>query len=387
MAERRVPATLDNIERVPVLEGEVLDREYIRRGRPVILTGLFDDAPVARLADPAVALAELADLRLPVRANPIPEFVHGRPAPAVRTVRFGAFYRELATRRSRDFCLEHDTPDALARYIPLPPYLDLGEPDDSWDSHIFMAGPGSATHLHFDADKRSVLTHQVFGRKRYVLIDPRHTRKLAPGTPPGACYASALHLDHFSEPDLAAFLRYVDAWDCILAPGETLLTPATTWHYVEYVDVALSVTLRLARNRYLQFLAEALPGTSVELQALAGCFRDEDAVGPAEAAAFAELQAAALRPFPTAEARTSVLDMLCVELCERLGLDVAGPAYHVADIQRRDRMARGVYALDEGSGGASRSGPGRARGLGAGWSRAVRRPGRRRAPDSSGPSS
>jgi hypothetical protein len=231
VAARCAPETLDNIERIPFLEPEVLDREHIRRGRPVILTRLFADAPVARLADPAVALAELGDLALPVRANPIPEYVHGRPPPRYRTVRFGTFYRELATRRTREFCIEHDTPDALARHIPLPPHMALGEPDDGWDSHIFMAGPGSATHLHFDADLRSVLTHQVLGRKRYVLIDPRHTRKLAPGTPPGACYASALHLDHFSDADLTGFLRYVDAWDCILEPGETLLTPATTWHY------------------------------------------------------------------------------------------------------------------------------------------------------------
>ena len=346
---RCAPETLDNIERVPFLEPEVLDREHIRRGRPVILTRLFADAPVARLADPAVALAELGELALPVRANPIPEYVHGRPPPLYRTVRFGTFYRELATHRTREFCIEHDTPDALARHIPLPPHMALGEPDDGWDSHIFMAGPGSATHLHFDADLRSVLTHQVLGRKRYVLIDPRHTRKLAPGTPPGACYASALHLDHFSDADLAGFLRYVDAWDCVLEPGETLLTPATTWHYIEYVDVALSVTLRLGRNRYLQFLAEALPATSVEAQALAGCFRDEDAVGPAEAAAFAELQAAALRPYPSPDARDIALDTLCVALCERLGLDVAGPGYHLTDIQRRDRMARGTYGRGEAS--------------------------------------
>jgi hypothetical protein len=220
----------------------------------------------------------------------------------------------------------------------------------------------------------------VFGRKRYVLIDPRHTRKLAPGTPPGACYASALHLDHFSEADLAGFLRYVDAWDCILEPGETLLTPATTWHYIEYVDVALSVTLRLGRNRYLRFLAEAMPATSIELQALAGCFRDEDAVGPAEAAAFAELQATALRPYPTPELRAAALDMLCVALCERLGLDVAGPAYHAADVQRRDRMARGLYALEDGGVGSSLP-----RVPGLGRSRAARRrPGRRRSPDAPG---
>jgi hypothetical protein len=333
--------TFDNVDRVAFLDPDELDRRYVRRGRPVILTEMFDDAPVRRLADPAVAVSELGRMRLPVRINPIPEYLHGRPPPRERTLSFADFHAELTSGRSDEFCIEHDTPEALSAYLPPPPHLGVSDPDDGWTSHLFMAGPGSSTHLHFDVDMRSVLTHQVFGRKRFVLIDPRQVRKLAPGAPPDACYASALHLDHFSPADLDAFLRYVDAWDCVLEPGETLLTPTTTWHYIEYLDVALSVTLRMARNRYLQFLAEALPTMSVEVQALAGCFRDADTVGPAEADAFARLYAEVARPRRSPRARAAAVDRLCVQLCEELDLPVAHPPYHLADIRRRDRMGGG----------------------------------------------
>jgi Cupin-like domain len=339
---RGVSATLDNIERIPAPDIDTVDHKYVRQGRPVILTGLYEGSPAERLADPAVARAELGQVPLPVRLNPISELLQGRDPP-IRTVGFADFYDQLAAgTAARELCIEHDVPEALAAYIPLPDYLELGEPADGWVSHMFMAGPCNVTHLHFDADKRNVLTYQLFGRKRYVVVDPAQTPKLAPGTPPAACFASALYLEHFSEADLQAFLRYVNAWDCVLEPGEVLFTPAGAWHYVEYVDVALSVTIRLSRNRYVRFLAESVEATSVELQALSTCFRDEDAVGPAEAEAFDELVAVANRVYPSSEARAAALDAVLVKLCDRLQLPVARAAYHLTDIERRARMASGV---------------------------------------------
>jgi hypothetical protein len=351
VAARRAPATLDNISRRPALRLRALDSRYLRKGRPVILTGLCDGAPVRRLADLRVARAALADLPLLVGPEPLDELLHGRAAGQEdRILRFDDFVDGLATGRVRGTCIERDTPDPLLDHFPDIPYLDLGGTDDGWVSHMFMAGPGCCTHLHYDADKRHVVTYQVFGRKRYVLVDPAQTRKLAPGGPAQVCYASSLYLQHFSQEDLLAFLRYVDAWDCILEPGEALVTPSGFWHYVEYVDVAMSVTFRLPRNPYIRFLASELPATSVEVQALAACFRDEDAVGPAEAAAFRELHAAATRHHPSEAARAAALDALCVELCERLDLPVSRPPYHRADIERRDRMARGALALSPTAG-------------------------------------
>jgi hypothetical protein len=346
VATRRTPATFDNVARVPALRPSVLDRRYLRKGRPVILTGLCDHAPIRRLADLRAAQAVLGDLELPIRADPVLSLLHGREDLLNgRVQRFEDYLDAAVAGRTRDGCIEHDTPEPLERCFPDIPYLDLGERDDGWVSHMFLAPPGASTHLHYDADKRNVVTYQVFGRKRYVLIDPAQTRKLAPGGPPAVCYASALHLQNFHADDLRAFLRYVDAWDCILGPGETLVTPSGFWHYVEYVDVALSVTFRLPRNPYVRFLASELPATSVELQALAACFRYEDAVGPAEAAAFRELHEVATRRYPSAEARGAALDILCVELCERLDLPISRPPYHLADIERRDRMASGALAL------------------------------------------
>ncbi|HMG43825.1 MAG TPA: cupin-like domain-containing protein [Acidimicrobiales bacterium] len=271
------------------LEVRAFERRFMRTGTPVVLSAVFDvDAARA-----ALARAQL------------------RPA-ADRT-----FLDEL-----------HVGPGAYAAppgLVAPPAYV---ETDDPWESYVHAGGAGDVAHLHYDGDQRHVLMCQVSGRKRYVVIDPAESRKLAPGNQRQARRTSALFLQNFSATDLQAFLRYANAWDCVLEPGEALLIPAASWHYVEYVDDALSVSFRFGRNRYLRALAEALPEPSVELQALAARCRDEDAVGPRERAALAELAAAA----------DDRRDALCVELCRRLGLPVAGAPYHVADVMRRHRI-------------------------------------------------
>jgi len=330
----------DNVPRVSAPNPIAFDRRYLRSGTPVVLTGLATRHPVRRLADPRVARDVLADMRLRVAPNTWGDLLLGRDDPRSRQVGFGTFLDRLTAGEAGDddYCVEHPTPRELADRLPVPSYVGLGERADSWESYVFLAGAGNTTHLHYDFDLRHVLMYQVFGRKRYVVIDMAESRKLAPGSRAGLRRTSALFLEHFSDADLAAFLRYTDAWSCVLEPGEMLLIPATCWHYVEYVDTALSVNFRLGRNRYLRALAEILPESSVELQSLAALFRDEDAVGPDRLDAFAALQAADERWYPDAATRLAALDALCVELCARLRLPVAGAAYHVADIERQEKV-------------------------------------------------
>ncbi|HEY8544068.1 MAG TPA: cupin-like domain-containing protein [Acidimicrobiales bacterium] len=333
--------TLDNVPRLRAPNPATFEVRHLRRGTPVILTDLFDHAPVRRLADPRVARSVLADVPLVVTPNTWRDLLLGRERAARRRVPFGAFLDELADGRAGDqHCLEQSTPDELLALLPPPAYLRTGSRRDSWESYLFVAGAGNTVHLHYDHDLRHVLMHQVFGRKRYVIIDPAESHKLAPGSRPQVRRTSALFLEHFSGPDLLAFLRYVNAWDCVLEPGETLLIPATCWHYVEYVTDALSVNFCLPRNEHLRRLAEIFPESSVELLALASRFRDPSSLGPEERAAYAALLAADERDHPDDASRLAALDALTVRLAERLGLPVAGPGYHLADLARRARITR-----------------------------------------------
>lgn len=325
-----------DVERRSTLTPEQLDREFLSCRRPVILTELFADAPVGVLSHRQVARAALADMPVPVIPNPVDRAVRGMDIPSPLPLTFAAFHDRLSAGAGRGtICAEHDLPDELAAYLPPVPHFDLGAADDPLVPMMFMSGRGNVTHLHFDRDLRHNLIYQVFGHKRYVIVDVAHTRKVALGAPPRARYASPLFLEHFSQADLDDFLRYTRAWDCTLAPGETLLIPATAWHYVEYVDVALSIHLRLPRNRYvmrLANLAAAADFCSIGLQALGAHLLEEAAVGQAEVDALAAMERVSRNRFRTTERRASHLARLITDECQRLGLPVDQPPYHLADV-------------------------------------------------------
>lgn len=290
--------SLDNVERVPHLTADQLDDRHLKAGRPVILTNLFDGSPLRDVADDAKRLKSvLRDVTLAYGPNPVHAAVRGHTAAPNRRASFGTLHDRFARGALPGYiCAEHELPHELAALIPPLPHLQLGDPADRPQANIFFSAAGNATHLHFDKDLRHDLVHQVLGRKRFVLVDAAQTPKLAAGPAPDAGYASGLFLDRFSPDDLQAFLGDTGAWDCVLEAGETLFLPATMWHYVTYVDAALSVHLRLARNRPLLRLAEAAAAAgvaTVEVQALAATLLDESQVGPERARALDDLEALA----------------------------------------------------------------------------------------------
>ena len=327
---------LDNIERTHALSPETLVRRFLRTGTPVIVQGLGDHRRARALADVGGARRALADVPLAAGRPPISEMLRGRTVGRARPVRLGDLYDDLASgHRALGVCIEHPTPARLARRIPPPPYVRLGDPDDGWLSFTFMAGPGDVTHLHYDVDGRAFAMYQVFGHKRYVVIDPAHTRKLAPLTAPDLPYVSTVFLQHFDPADRAAFLRYTAAWEADVGPGETIVIPPGAWHHVEYLDVALSVSFRLPRPPVLRFLADELP-PSVEVQALMAHVRNDAAIGPEEARALGALREAVARTGRHPRHRGDDLAAACAAQAARLGLPVGGPGYHLADVERHD---------------------------------------------------
>jgi hypothetical protein len=199
---------------------------------------------------------------------------------------------------------------------------------------MFLAGAGNFAHMHFDGDFRDVLMYQAVGTKRYVVIHPRETRKLDPLVDAGIERTSSVFLQNFSEADKTAFLRYTNAWDCVLQPGETLLMPMMAWHYVEYLEPAMSISFRLGRNRYCRFLAEQMPLRSIFLQAISQRFTDETALGPDDLAVFSELEGACRRPYPSETARRRVVDRICFDVWQRITTHDERNPYTVRDLRR-----------------------------------------------------
>jgi lysine-specific demethylase 8 len=271
---------LNNIPRISAPHPEAFFRDYVLPGRPVIITDLFDGKPIRGIDTVAEARRALGDVELLIQPNSMSFLDGSEPAPP-RTLRLAEYVDHVEQfPDSRDLCVEYATPDSLRDLFPRPAYCKLRDESDVV-SATFVANGGNYNHLHFDDDQRGVLLYQVFGIKRFVVISPNHARKLdaflvfdrrtaeALAATPSRDANGRVFLENFpSEAMRDAFLRYAHAAEASLQPGETIFIPALHWHYVDYVDLSMSLTYRLGRNRYNRALSALFPRPTVFVQGI-----------------------------------------------------------------------------------------------------------------------
>ncbi|MCS6958514.1 MAG: cupin-like domain-containing protein [Pseudanabaenaceae cyanobacterium SKYGB_i_bin29] len=103
---------------------------------------------------------------------------------------------------------------------------------------IFLwIGPrGTITPLHHDPC--NLLMAQVYGRKKWYMISPFYTPKLYN-------YRGVYSAVDLTNPDYNTFplFRDVQIIEEILYPGEVIFVPVGWWHFVEALDVSISVSM------------------------------------------------------------------------------------------------------------------------------------------------
>ncbi|MBD2451883.1 cupin-like domain-containing protein [Nostoc sp. FACHB-152] len=266
---------LNNIERIKAPSKDMFYREYILPQRPVIITNLFDSSSLCQMDTLEKARTELTDIQVQVCPNYIANLLNATSADVPRMMNLCEYFDFLqAQPTSLDICVEYPTPQNLLELLPLNLYQDLSDESDLY-SNMFVAGSNNYAHLHYDADQRNVLMFQVFGTKRFILIHPSETHKLDAIDQPNLCRTSGLFLENMSEAEKTDFINYTNAFDVVLYPGETIFMPMMIWHYIEYLEPAMSIAYRLGRNQYNRRLAQLFPAPSVDVQSLSLLLMDE----------------------------------------------------------------------------------------------------------------
>ena len=239
MTDMSDKASLDNVPRVHSPSPEKFLEQYVRTETPVILTSLLEGQPILALSSARAAAAVLADI--PLRAIEVTEnFV--KP-PQVRSCTFGEYSASVAEDPACDLWCYQPLPKKLARMVRLPDYVDKRR--HAFSTWLYVSNARPPLSLHFDVDFRHNLMTQIFGRKRYSLISPRYSKRLNP-----YFNYSLAALTNYSEAEKTDFLRYNCAYDCILHPGETLFIPRSWWHYVEYLEFSMSISVRYASTPF-----------------------------------------------------------------------------------------------------------------------------------------
>ncbi len=118
--------------------------------------------------------------------------------------------------------------------------------------YMFFGGEGSATRNHFDIDMSHVFISQFQGKKRIWLF-PNEQSDLMYKLPYN--FHSIANLKTSSHEEYPA-LKYLEGYEAVIGPGETLYMPAGWWHYIQYETEGYSISVRALANS----LAEKIKG-------------------------------------------------------------------------------------------------------------------------------
>jgi hypothetical protein len=242
--------------------------EHVFSARPAVITGLFQGQPVDQIRTLEDALREWPTVQIAVQEEYARVGAATATEPGVMSLR-DYIALTSADPTTRLCCTEYDTPVRILASIRLPDIcatvfdrrdeiFDLPKKYGDLDlvTNTFVANAGNVAHLHFDGDQRQVLLHQVYGRKRVVLLPPAaavHLRTLdGPHQRPSL---AGVYLEHMNQDEQRELLECCGGQETVLEPGDTLYIPMLMWHYVEYLDDAMSFNLRFGRTAFGRFLS------------------------------------------------------------------------------------------------------------------------------------
>ena len=113
-----------------------------------------------------------------------------------------------------------------------------------WLPFMFFGGEGSSTRNHFDIDMSHVFISQFQGLKRIWLF---------PNDQSDLMYKLPYNFHSIANPKYSNVeefpgIEYLDGYEAVIHPGETLYMPAGWWHYIQYETEGYSISVRALAN-------------------------------------------------------------------------------------------------------------------------------------------
>lgn len=231
------PAEVPRRDRLP---GDAFLHEFYQRNQPVIITGMLDGCAARDKWTFDYLAAQLGEREVEVQfgRNADPDYEINSPSHR-RRMPFGdyvALVRDAGV--TNDFYMTANNDghnrDALrglmADLPPLDAYLQPGS------TGFFWFGPaGTITPFHHDLTNNFMI--QIAGRKRVRLVAPCDTPKMYNQR---HCFSPVdgrnIDLERFP------LMAGVPVRECVLAPGDILFLPVGWWHFVEALDVTITVS-------------------------------------------------------------------------------------------------------------------------------------------------
>ena len=220
---------------------EFLDA-YYTAGRPVIITGMMDDWPAMAKWGLDYFKDRCGDREVEIQFGRNTDAQYELRKTAHRKTMLFADYVELVRNagRSNDFYMtaynEGINRTALAELwqdiVQIPEYLSS---EGTTQGFLWFGPSGTVTPFHHDLTNNFMA--QVIGRKRVLLM---------PACEVGHVYNHEHCFTHVDgrQIDLERYPRMADVQvlSCMLNPGEVLFLPVGCWHFVEGLDMSVTVS-------------------------------------------------------------------------------------------------------------------------------------------------
>lgn len=242
---------LQPVNRVSGISTEEFRQQYLKPGKPVIITDFVSpESPAFKKWNYEYFKEIAGDIMVNVFGREEESMDRAASAPVAR-MSFGEYLdmieREPTENRLFLFNLMKIKPELNDDLI----YNDVtGGKVWKWLPYMFFGGAGSSTRNHFDIDMSHVFITQYKGVKRIWLF-PQEESDLLYKLP---FNFHGIANPKKSDPNEFPGIQYLKGYEAVIHPGETLFMPAGWWHYIQYETEGYSISVRALGNRHQKWL-------------------------------------------------------------------------------------------------------------------------------------
>ena len=249
-----------DIPRLHRLSATSFLNDFYSSGRPVIMTGMMGDWPALQKWNFAYFNRAFGDKEVQVQfGRNGDEHYELNKIDHQKLMRFGDYVEMVRTvGTTNDFYMtannDPQNREALAGLwqdvLPLSEYLDPEVPG----GFLWFGPAGTITPFHHDLTNNFMA--QVIGRKRVLIVASSEIANIYNHS---HCftYVDARNIDYQRYPAM----RDARIQECVIGPGDILFLPVGCWHFVEGLDV--SVTMSFTNFRWDNYFLERYPKQTV----------------------------------------------------------------------------------------------------------------------------
>ena len=236
------------IPRISAPTPEQFESQFLRPGRPVVMTGLLEQWP--SWGSWSLDWFEQRYGSLVLSGN--------NALAGTRSVLVSDYVEGIRSGNSDGLYLDHLSVHSLpgmAESIRIPPYC----PTDRDCQVLVWVGPcGTCLNFHKDnhvpIDGNHNLLAQVVGRKRVVLVGPADDGCMYPlPKKAGEPLFSEVLLDSY-DPEKFPLFAGATLHEAEVGPGDVVFIPAHHWHYVRSLEISMSVTFWWRASRLIELM-------------------------------------------------------------------------------------------------------------------------------------